>query len=99
MPDTTRVYCGHEYTLSNLRFALAVEPDSPALRERETREKAKRDRGVPTLPTSLADERATNPFLRVAAAPVRAAVEARAGRRLDGAVETFAALRAWKNAF
>src|SRR5262249_40040661 len=51
LPETTRVYCGHEYTLANLRFALAVEPESVALWERQSREQAKRDRGLPTLPS------------------------------------------------
>ena len=60
----TRVYCGHEYTLSNLRFALAVEPDNPIVREREVREQRKRAAGEPTLPSTIGDEHVTNPFLR-----------------------------------
>jgi hydroxyacylglutathione hydrolase len=95
----TLVYCGHEYTLANLRFALAVEPGNPALREREVREQSKRDRGVPTVPSRMDEERATNPFLRAAEPAVYAAAEARAGRRLSGAVDAFATLREWKNGF
>ena len=99
LPGDTRVYCGHEYTLANLRFAAAVEPANPAIATRLAREQAKRDRGVPTLPPPRADERATNPFLRAAEPGVRGVAEARAGRKLVDAVAVFAALREWKNAF
>lgn len=95
----TLVYCGHEYTLANLRFALAVEPGNAALRERQGREQAKRDRGEPTLPSTMGEERATNPFLRAGEPAVFAAVEAHAGRPLADAVAAFAILREWKNAF
>ena len=97
-PDT-RVYCGHEYTLANLRFALAVEPGNAALHERQSREHAKRAAGRPTLPSTIGDERATNPFLRAAEPTLKAAAEAHAGRSLPDPVATFAELRAWKNAF
>ena len=99
LPANTRAYCAHEYTLANLRFALAVEPGNAALRERIAREQARRDRGVPTVPSSIADERATNPFLRAAEPAVFAAAEAHAGRRLADAVDAFAVLREWKNKF
>jgi hydroxyacylglutathione hydrolase len=99
LPGTTRVYCGHEYTVSNLRFALAVEPDSAVLRNRQARAQAMRAAGVPTVPTMIAEERATNPFLRVNHPSIRAAVERHAGRALDGPVALFAELRAWKNSF
>jgi hydroxyacylglutathione hydrolase len=99
LPPSTRVYCGHEYTLANLRFALAVEPDNTALWERQEREQAKRERGVPTLPSTIGLEHATNPFLRAPVPGVKAAAERHIGHPLQGDVETFAALRAWKNAF
>lgn len=99
LPEATRVYCGHEYTLANLRFAAAVEPASAALGERTARERAKRDDGLPTLPSTIADEHATNPFLRASVPAVHAAAEAHAGHALDDAVSTFAVLRSWKNAF
>jgi len=99
LPGATRVYCAHEYTLANLRFALAVEPGNAALRARHTRDAARRDAGVPTVPSSIAEERATNPFLRAAEPAVFAAAEARAGRRLADAVDAFAVLREWKNSF
>jgi hydroxyacylglutathione hydrolase len=99
LPAATRVYCGHEYTLANLRFALAVEPANADIRARQAREQAKRDRSEPTLPSTIDLERATNPFLRAKIPAVRAAAEAHAGHRLADDVETFATLRAWKNAF
>jgi hydroxyacylglutathione hydrolase len=99
LPDATRVYCGHEYTLANLRFARAVEPDSEALQARMTRDGETRSRGEPTVPSTMADERATNPFLRAALPHVRAAAERHAGRALDGPVASFAVLRQWKNEF
>jgi len=99
LPGATRVYCGHEYTLANLRFAAAAEPGNPAIAERIAREQAKRDRALPTLPSTIADEHATNPFLRAPQAPLRVAAEAHAGRPLAGTVATFAALREWKNVY
>lgn len=99
LPPSTRVYCGHEYTVSNLRFARAVEPDNPAVRARAEREAAKRARGEPTLPSRIGEERETNPFLRTRQPAVIEAAQRHAGARLDGPVPTFAALRAWKNAF
>ncbi len=62
--DDTAIYCAHEYTLSNGRFALTVEPDNEALAERMAKVTAMRERGEPTVPTSIALERATNPFMR-----------------------------------
>jgi len=64
LPAETRVYCGHEYTESNARFALTLEPDNAALRRRATEVQALRAQARPTVPSLLADERATNPFLR-----------------------------------
>jgi hydroxyacylglutathione hydrolase len=99
LPGDTRVYCAHEYTLANLRFGLAVEPDNAALRERQQREQARRDRGLPTVPSELAAELATNPFLRCAVPAVFAAAQARAGRPLATHADAFAVLREWKNHF
>ena len=64
LPDEVRVYCGHEYTLANARFAVTVEPDNAALAERLDRVAAARERGEVTLPTTIGEERATNPFMR-----------------------------------
>jgi hydroxyacylglutathione hydrolase len=99
LPPTTRVYCGHEYTLSNIRFALAVEPDSEALRNRQSRAEMKRSRLEPTLPTLIGEERATNPFLRTDEPSIRASAERHAGRQLQDQVAVFAEIRAWKNTF
>jgi hydroxyacylglutathione hydrolase len=99
LPGRTRVYCGHEYTLANIKFAEAVEPGNARLRERRAREEAKRAQGEPTLPSTIADELATNPFLRCDQPEVLASAEKHAGRRLKNPVEVFAELRAWKNNF
>ena len=99
LPSETRVFCGHEYTLANIRFALAVEPGNRTLIARRSMEEQKRAQGEPTLPSTIGDERATNPFLRAEQPAVKIAAEAHAGQSFDNAVATFAALRAWKNAF
>ena len=65
LPDDTQIFCAHEYTQANAAFALSVEPDNPALVSRVAQIEALRARGVPTVPTTMALERATNPFLRV----------------------------------
>jgi hydroxyacylglutathione hydrolase len=64
LPDETRLYCGHEYTLSNARFALTVDPDNPALRARAAEAQAQRAQGFATLPVTLWAEKRANPFLR-----------------------------------
>ncbi len=99
LPGDTAVFCGHEYTMANLRFAEVVEPGNVPLRQRRARDQAKRDRGEPTVPSTMAEERSTNPFLRVDQPAVRAAAERHAGRPLADRVAVFAEVRAWKNAF
>jgi hydroxyacylglutathione hydrolase len=98
LPASTLVHCAHEYTLSNIRFALTVEPGNAALRERAARDEATRRRGEPTVPSTLGLELATNPFLRCDAPEVRASV---AGRPVDAVDRTaiFAALRKKKDNF
>ena len=78
MPDETVVYCGHEYTQGNARFAVTVEPDNRALAERAAEVDALRSRGEPTIPSTLGREKATNPFLR--ADSVEQLAERRAGK-------------------
>jgi hydroxyacylglutathione hydrolase len=95
----TRVYCGHEYTLANLRFAAAVEPKSADIRARVEHETGKRERNVPTLPSTIGAEHATNPFLRAALPNVMAAAAAHAARPIHDVVDAFATLREWKNGF
>jgi len=92
LPEETKVYCAHEYTASNARFALSVDP-GPALKERAEQVFAARERGEPTVPTTIGLEKATNPFLR---APELAA---RVGKAGAPAYEAFAAIRAAKDAF
>jgi hydroxyacylglutathione hydrolase len=99
LPDDTLVYCAHEYTTSNLRFARAVEPANAALAERERGTASLRAADRPTVPSTLALERATNPFLRTDAPDVRAAAAGRLGRAPVDAVEVFAAVRQWKDGF
>ena len=99
LPAETRVYCGHEYTLANLRFARAVEPDSAALKARDEGEQAKRGRNEPTVPSTMGIERATNPFLRAHLPAVKAAAAAHSGHALADDVASFAVLRDWKNHF
>jgi len=99
LPPATRVFCAHEYTLSNIRFARAVEPANAALAARETDCAGRRERGEPTVPSTIAQELATNPFLRCTEPAVAAAATAAAGHRLDSAAEVFGALREWKNNF
>ncbi|HET9694361.1 MAG TPA: hydroxyacylglutathione hydrolase [Steroidobacteraceae bacterium] len=99
LPDATRVYCGHEYTLSNLRFASAVEPDNPDVREALAEAGRKRERDEVTLPSTLGRELRINPFLRSRTSSVRAAAERHVGRPLDSATDVFAAVRAWKDGF
>jgi hydroxyacylglutathione hydrolase len=68
LPADTRVFCAHEYTLSNARFAITVEPENAALAARHTQVQALRDRGEPTVPFLLSEELATNPFVRAVSA-------------------------------
>jgi hydroxyacylglutathione hydrolase len=97
LPDDTRVYCAHEYTLVNMGFAKWVEPDNGALLAREAEATALRGRGEPTLPSTIGLERETNPFLRAAEPGVRAAAEHWAGRSLTSSTEVFTAIRQWKD--
>lgn len=99
LPAQTRVYCTHEYTLSNLRFALAVEPGNPAVQQRQAEAGALRERNLPTLPSTLALELATNPFLRVNEMAVRDRCAEQATQPLSTPSAVFAALRGWKDNF
>jgi hydroxyacylglutathione hydrolase len=99
LPAATRVFCGHEYTLANIKFAQAVEPANAKLAERAQRDAAKRGQGEPTLPSTIGEELATNPFLRCTEGAVVASAEKHAGRKLPGQVEVFAEIREWKNRF
>ena len=99
LPDTTRVYCTHEYTLSNIRFARAAEPANQALMDWEARAKAMREVDVPTVLTTIALERATNPFVRCTQPGIISTASQRAGKALSDPVSVLAAIREWKNSF
>lgn len=99
LPDSTLVYCAHEYTLSNLQFALAVEPGNQALITRMQEDKAKRDKGLPTVPSTMALEKASNPFLRYSEANIIENLLARGHLTQRDPVASFAAIREWKNNF
>jgi hydroxyacylglutathione hydrolase len=99
LPDETRVYCGHEYTLANIKFARAVDPGNAMLAAREARAQALRAAGRPTLPSTLGEERATNPFLRCAEPVVIDSANKYLGSRIGDPVSVFAAIREWKNRF
>ncbi|WP_144953890.1 hydroxyacylglutathione hydrolase [Pseudomonas oryzihabitans] len=100
LPDATEIYCGHEYTLNNLRFAEAVEPDNVAVREALAETRQLRDAERPTLPSSLGRERQINPFLRTGESSVRQRLQEERGVPAEASEDTyFAALRGWKDTF
>jgi hydroxyacylglutathione hydrolase len=99
LPPATQVFCTHEYTAANLAFAAAVEPDSAALRAEIARVRGLRERGLPSLPSTIGHEQRINPFLRVREPAIARAVAAHAGAAPADALETFAALRRWKDTF
>ena len=98
LPGSTRVCCTHEYTLSNLKFAAAVEPGNPERAQYHARCETLRAQGLPTLPSNIALERLVNPFLRCDAPEVVAAARAQ-GAANDDKVSVLAALREWKNRY
>lgn len=99
LPDATKVYCGHEYTEKNLRFAEMVEPQNVAIQERLKEVIALRKKNLPSLPSTIHIEKETNPFLRCDVAEVVANVEQFAGKKLTNVVEVFYWLRKWKDGF
>jgi len=100
LPDDTRVYCGHEYTEKNLRFAATLEPGNRRLAEKLAAVQALRREGKPTVPSTMADERATNPFLRIDSEELARSVRARVPDVPPGdPVTLFAAVRALKDRY
>lgn len=99
LPDDTLVYCAHEYTISNLKFALEVEPHNKALAERMKEAEALRKKGLATIPSTMALEKATNPFLRYAEPEIMARLLANGRLSKTEPVASFAAVREWKNNF
>ena len=98
LPGDTAVYCAHEYTETNLRFALMVEPGNLNLRRRVDEVAVARGKGLATIPTTIELEKATNPFLRCQVPEVIASVRNR-GEDASDALAVFTALRKWRNAF
>ncbi len=99
LPAATLVFCTHEYTLGNLRFAKAVEPGNHATSARFDEVTRLREHGAISLPSTIALERATNPFLRVTETSVKQMADEWAGRENPTPAKVFAALRAWKDQF
>ena len=99
LPDDTLVYCAHEYTLANLAFAMAVEPENPAIQQRLRACEERRRSNLPTVPGDMAQEKATNPFLRSHVDTVYRAAAGFTGRNPASDVEVFAAIRSWKDQF
>lgn len=99
LPRETRVYCGHEYTEKNLQFALGLEPGNRALRERIERVKAARSRGEPTVPSTIAEELETNPFLRTRAPEIQRSIQERFPGTPADPASIFARARELKDAF
>jgi hydroxyacylglutathione hydrolase len=99
LPGDTRIFCGHEYTEANLRFAMAVEPANSAIMDYVKRAAVQRAQGHPTLPSTIELEKRVNPFLRCRNEDVKSAAERRAGRMLSTPVAVFAEVRSWKDTF
>ena len=99
LPGATQVHCAHEYTLSNIRFALACEPGNEELQTWRDRATALRERGVPTLPTTIAQERATNPFLRADSPSIHATLAEQLHETVPDRLTAFTLMREWKNRF
>jgi hydroxyacylglutathione hydrolase len=95
----TRVYCAHEYTLANLKFALAVEPHNEKLIARYVETQTLRRNQLPTVPSTISDERATNPFLRSEEPEVYESAQQYQAHAKNQPLETFTILRNWKNNF
>lgn len=97
LPEKVKLYCGHEYTLANLRFAELVEPNNKNILKIHQEILNLREEGLPSLPTSLYKERQYNPFLRCDHPEVIASAESYAGYSLQNSLEVFTILRKWKN--
>lgn len=97
LPDETLIYCGHEYTKANLDFALKVEPTNSALQTRYLKIRELDENKIPTVPASIALEKATNPFLRCHQPTVLQAVSKYSGKTMTNPIDAFAILREWKN--
>ncbi|HEX3709639.1 MAG TPA: hydroxyacylglutathione hydrolase [Pseudolabrys sp.] len=95
LPDDTEIYCGHEYTAANIKFARTIEPDNPVLGAREAQVRQLIEEGAPTIPVTIGDEKLANPFLRADVPEVAAGI----GMAGKEASQVFAEIRARKNKF
>ena len=99
LPGNTQVYCGHEYTLANLKFAQTVEPENQDIRERIQQSQVRRNNNLPTVPGSIATEKLTNPFLRAHVPSIAEAADRHRKMKSANPTEVFATLRSWKDSF
>lgn len=99
LPDETRVYCGHEYTAANLKFAQTVEPDNKEIQKQIIEVAAMREKNQPTLPSVMHLEKLTNPFLRCKIVSVIDSVQKKSDEKLTDPTAVFQTLRAWKDTF
>lgn len=99
LPDDTKIYCGHEYTLNNLKFALQVEPNNNALRKRFEITQQMRAENKVTVPSTMALEKFTNPFLRCDSPEIIQTVSSYAKKILESDVKVFYEMREWKNKY
>jgi len=99
LPENTAVHCAHEYTLANLAFAQAVEPNNRSLNQRVIDAQALRDEGLPTVPSTIGLELETNPFMRCNTKSVKKSLETKLGRAINTAHELLGAVRTWKDSF
>lgn len=99
LPDDTKVYCGHEYTLNNLRFAAMVEPHNQQIMTRVQNVTELREKNLPSLPSTMKEEKETNPFLRCDVLEIKRSLEKQMDRKLESAVDVFAMLRKSKDEF
>jgi hydroxyacylglutathione hydrolase len=99
LPDNTFIYCAHEYTAANLRFAEAVEPDNADIQQRKQAVALQMEQHVPSLPSTLLLEKLTNPFLRCDQGSVLKSIRSQLHEKSPDPVSIFQALRAWKDKF
>lgn len=99
LPGETRVYCAHEYTAANLRFAMTIDPENEDVKHYAQQVNDLRQRGLPTLPSTLALEKDINPFLRTGTMAIKRAAEEHSGLQLEDEVAVFAEVRQWKDHF
>ena len=97
--DDTLVYCAHEYTQKNLSFALFVEPSNEALKEAIKQVAKMRQQGIPTIPTTIAKEKAINPFLRCDNMQLKASLSNKLAKHIDSSLDCFSELRRYKDSY